>query len=256
MMKHSKVVPLVILEEGSFSILEIAELIVGFYKGLSECDSNYNHVYTISEKTPLHEIIDVQDANSIHLLAEELLHQNIDDIRKIDGVENPDQNYRRGKNGGLSLGLQTKAEGETFITLNFSFYPNQSAVGSIAVNELCFDSYVKAMDFLEIANSSFLVKYSVIKIMDRSLNKVARGYLFPLGWITYFSESLNDLIPDGLEGVSYECSDRGKYVILSKESISVDSDKLDSGKEVLIKCMKQIEEQNPAYSKGFIPPFA
>lgn len=253
-MKHSKIVPLIVLNRKVFSIIEITELIIDFYKKLSENNIYYKLIYIISEKKPLNQIIDVQDINSVHLLSEEILHQNIDDIRKVDGIDNPDVNYRRDEKGGIGLGLGTKVEEETFITLNYSFYLNRSTIGSIVVNELCFDSFLKAKMFLEIANNVFSVNYSVMKIMDISLNEIARGYFFPLGWITYFSNSHQDTIPDDLDGFIDEFTDNGKYIILSKEDFISDPKKLEPSIKKLILCLKHIENKSPSYSKNGIPP--
>lgn len=253
-MKHSKMVPLIVLNRKVFSIIEIAELIIDFYKKLSENNFNYKLIYIISEKKPLNQIIDVQDINSIHLLAEEILRQDIDDIQKVDGIDNPDINYRRDEKGGIGLGLGTKIEHETFISLSYSFYLNGSSIGSIVTKELCFDTILKAKMFLEIANNVFSVDCSVMKTMDISVNKIARGYFFPSGWITYFSNRHKDLIPDDLDGFFYEYTDNGKYIILSKEDLITDPKKLEPAIKKLIGCMKQIENKSPSYSKNVIPP--
>lgn len=248
-MKHSKVVPLAILKKSAFSIIQIARLIITFYKSLSEENLNYNHIYIISEKKPLFQNIDIQQSDSVQKLAEEILHRNIDDIRKIDKISDPDVNYCRDGRGGINISLQTKIKDDTLITLNYSFYQNRSAIGSIVVNELCFDTFLKTKKFLEAANKTFPVDYSVMKISDLLLNKISRDYVAPLGWITYFSESYDDLIPDDLQGVRYERTDIGKYLILSLEDIPKDAEKLEVVKKELIQLMGQIEKESPTYSK-------
>lgn len=255
-MKHSKVVPFVLLKNQEMSILEIAELVIKFYQNLAEKDCTYNLINIISEKEALFPAINIQASNSIQMLAEEILHQNIDDIRKIDGVDNPGLDYCRKGTGGISIGLETKIEKETLITLNFSFYLNRSAIGRIVANESCFDTFEKAKYFLIAANSVFPVQYSAIKISDRALNKVARRYKAPLGWITYFSCDYEVPIPDELNGIEYEFVDGGKFLILSREDISVDEGKLELEKEKLIKLMEKVEIESPSYSMTFTPPSA
>ncbi|HPK09118.1 MAG TPA: hypothetical protein PK246_02185 [Saprospiraceae bacterium] len=248
-MKHSKVVPLIILKNERFSILQIAKLIINFYQNLVEKNSLFNIINIISEKETIYSVIDIQKSNSIEMLAEEILHRNLEDIRKIDGVDNPNLDYRRGEKGGIHIGLETKIENDTFISLTFSFYPYQNAVGRLVVNELCFDTFEKAKDFLTAANNVFSVKYSAIKITDRLLNKIASEYRAPLGWITYFSFDYDIPIPNDLDGIEIEYICNGKYLILSKEDISVQEEKLELCKQKIISTMKQIENKCPDYSR-------
>ncbi len=253
-MKYSKVVPLVLLKNQRRSILQIAELIIMFYQNLAEKNPSYNFINIISEKEALSPVINIQEPDSIQILAKEILHQNIDDIKKIDGVVDPGLDYRRGDKGGIHIGLETKIEDETLVSLTYSFYPNRTAIGPLVVNVRCFDTFEKAKYFLTAANSVFPVQYSAIKISDRALNKVARRYKAPLGWVTYFSCDYEVPIPDDLNGVEYEYTDKGKYLILSREDISVDEGKLELEKGKLIELMNQLEIESPSYSMAFTPP--
>jgi len=251
-MKHSKVVPLFTLINENFSIVQAAELLINFYKNLSEFEPYYNYINIISEKTPLYHTIDIQMSNSVLILSEEILHQNIDDIRKVDKVDEPDINYCR--DGIITICLETKIKDETLITLNYTFNIHRPSIGSIVVNEECFNTFLKAKTFLAVVEKSFPLEYSVIKISDRTLNKIARSYKAPLGWITYFSNSYEITIPDDLKGVEYEYSDKGKYLILTREDIALDIESLESGKQKLVELMEQISIKHPVYSKSFTPP--
>ena len=255
-MKHSKVVPLVVMKRERLSILQISEHIIKFYQKLAEGNPSYNIVNVISEKDALSPVINIQESDSIQILAKEILHQNLDDIKKIDGVDDPSLDYIRNEKGGIHIGLETKIKEETLITITYSFYPNRTAIGPLVVNESCFDTFEKAKYFLTAANSVFPVQYSVIKISDRLLNKVARGYKAPLGWITYFSCDYEVPIPDELNGIEYEFVDQGKFLILSREDISVDEGKLELQKNKLIKLMEKVEIESPSYSMTFTPPLA
>ncbi|MTI30958.1 hypothetical protein [Xanthovirga aplysinae] len=246
-MKHSKLVPLIILKKEKLSIIQIAELIIDFYKSLTVADRSYNQVNIISEKETLQPGIKVNELNSVQLLAEEILHQNIDDIRKIDKVEDPDINFSR--EGVINIGLEVKIDEETLITLNYSFTSTLASIARVVVNELCFDTFEKANFFLKTAEKSFSIDYSVIKISDQAFNKVARGYKAPLGWITYFSNDYEIPIPDDLEGVEYQYTDKGKYLILSRENITNDPEKLEGSKQKLLIIMEEIKARVPEYSK-------
>ncbi|MDO6760673.1 hypothetical protein Q4566_10720 [Tamlana sp. 2_MG-2023] len=106
----------------------------------------------------------------------------------------------------------------------------------------------KAKFFLDTAKASFLVDYSVIKISDRDINKSVRGLKTPLGWITYFSNDYEIPIPDYLEGIEYEHTDNGKYLILTREN-PIAPELLETIKEKLINLMGEIKERVPEYSK-------
>lgn len=239
--------PLSILKKEKFSIIQIAEMVINFYKKLTAIDANYNRIKVISERNSLYENININDDTAIKHLADEILNRNIDDIRKIDKVENPDVNYSRDKS--IIFSLEANIEKEPLITLNYSLSTLTPRIGSIVVNETCFDTFEKAKFFLETIKKSFPIEYSVIKISDRALNKVARGYKAPLGWVTYFSNDYEIPIPDDLEGIEYEHTDKGKYLILSREDITSDPEKLEVGKQKLIGLMEEIKRRVPEYGK-------
>ena len=255
-MEHSKVLPIALLQQKNLSILNIAQYIIGFYRNLILGNSDYQNIYVVSEKPAIHMCISVESPNSIQRLAEEILNQNVDDIRRIDKIENPDIHYCR-TDQFISFSLESKKNGHTLCTLSFcvSVSKNlQTSIGSIAIHKECFDTFEKAKYFLEAVNSTFSVKYSAIKISDKELNRLGRIYKAPLGWITYFSTDYEVLIPDDLSGIEYEYTVGGKYLILSREDIPGSPEKLDLCKQKLICLMQEIEKISPAYSKLFKPP--
>lgn len=245
-MKNGNLVPLVILKKEKLSIVQIAKLVINFYKKLALVDGNYSQINIISEKKSLHQSIDVNDLNADQYLAEEILNHNIDDIRKINNVANPDINFSR--DDMISIGLEAKIERDTLITLSYSFSTKLPRIGSIVVNQKCFDTFEKAKFFLETVEKSFSIDYSVIKISDRELNKKARTYKSPLGWITYFSNDYETPIPEDLEGVEYEHTEKGKYLILTRD-IPTSPETLESSKQKLLELMEEIKQRVPEYGK-------
>ncbi len=103
-------------------------------------------------------------------LADEILLQNIDDIRNINKVDSPDTSFSRDEM--ISFALEAKIDGETLITLSYSFSTKLPRIGSIVVNHKCFDTFEKAKCFLESVEKSFSIEYSVIKISDRDINNL------------------------------------------------------------------------------------
>jgi hypothetical protein len=246
-MEHSKLLPLGILKKERLTIAQIAKLVINFYKNLAVVDNDYSQINIISEKKSLLQSINVSDSNASQYLANEILHQNIDDIRKIDKVDNPDINFSR--DAIISFGLEAKTYVETLITLSFSFSTKLPGIACIVVNQKCFDTFRKAKFFLETFEKSFPIEYSVIKISDQELNKVARGYKAPLGWITYFSKDYEIPIPDDLEGIEYEHTNNGKYLILTRDDITKDTETFQFNKNKLLDVMEEIKRRVPEYSK-------
>jgi hypothetical protein len=249
-MIRATLVPGVILRREKLSINQIAEQIIRFYKKMSLFDENFDQLNVVSEKKALNQIINVNSDTAISLLAKEILHKNIDEIRKMDKIENPEIDFIMDKSI-ISIGLEVKNQETSLMTLSFSFLDSdnlKSGIGGISADQKCFDTFEKAKFFLDTAKASFSVECSVIKISDRDINKVGRGYKAPLGWITYFSNNYEISIPDDLEGVEYEYTDSGKYLILSKEN-PTSPEMLEISKEKLINLMEEIKERVPEYGK-------
>ncbi|MGB3467706.1 MAG: hypothetical protein WBA74_20640 [Cyclobacteriaceae bacterium] len=250
-MKNSKLVPLVILKRRQISIAQIAQLTIDFYKKLHHFNSNYGLLNIISEIKTVYDSINIHDKNAQYKLANEILNQNIERIIEIDGIRNPDIDFLFNKSF-ISYALQVKVERETLATFDFCFSISPhlgSSIGSIVVNELCFNEFNKAKFFLDTAKASFAVDYSVMKIFDRNINKASRSFKAPLGLITYFSNDYEIPIPDDLEGIEYEYTDKGKYLILTRENIAKDEAKLEKAKQKLLKTMQEIADRVPEYIK-------
>jgi len=251
-MKPVKLVPGCALKREKLSINQIAELIIRFYKKFTLFDTSYSKLNIISEKKGLNQTIEVDADNAELRLAEEILNQNVKEIQKMDRVENPNFDFVM-NNSIISIGLEVKIDKNPLMTLHFSFLDSEnltSGIGNIVTNPKCFDTFEKAKTFLDIANDCFNVDYSAIKISDRPLNKVARGYKAPLGYITYFSNDYEIDIPNDLEGIEYEYTDKGKYLILTRDNLTIeDENELTFYSDKLVNLMQTIANKVPEYKK-------
>ncbi|MGB3468118.1 MAG: hypothetical protein WBA74_22725 [Cyclobacteriaceae bacterium] len=250
-MKRTRLVPLITFRRERLSIVQIAEQVTNFYKKLALVDNNHSQIYIVSEKKSKFQKIDINDDYASRHLAEEILHQNIDEISKMDKVKIPQLDFLFVKSI-ISFGLETKAQDESLLTFHFSFLDSdnlKSSISNIVTNPNCFNTFEKAKLFLYTAEKSFGVDYSVIKISERDINKVARGFKAPLGLITYFSNDYEIPIPDDLEGIEYEHTDKGKYLILTRENVAEDEAKLEKAKQKLLKTMQEIADKVPEYIK-------
>jgi hypothetical protein len=249
-MKQSKIVPLVTLKKEQLSIVDISNLVINFFRRLENKFDEYGQINIISEKTALYKSIDVKNILAIELLAKEILNQNIEDIIKQDGENNPNIHFQF-KNSLVTFSIGTWFSKETLITLNFCFTRSKSinpSIGAIIVNQIVFDSFEKIKYFLEVCVSSFHVKHCTIKLNDRELNKKNRTFKAHLGLITYFSNDFEIPIPNDLEGIEYEFTEKGKYLsVISKEDFREEDMELYKAK--LIDVMNQISIRVPAYFK-------
>ncbi len=69
----------------------------------------------------------------------------------------------------------------------------------------------------------------------------------PFGWITYFANDYDVKIPDDLEGVECEHTDKGKYSILTREDFSGSKEEYEAQRDKLLGLMKTVREDCPEY---------
>ncbi len=84
-----------------------------------------------------------------------------------------------------------------------------------------------------------------VKVSDIDFLRASKPYVYSLGLITYFSSEYEVPIPDDLEGMEYEYTDKGKYLSLAKVYL-VDEEKK---KQKLLEIMEEIKRRIPEYSK-------
>lgn len=247
-MEHSKLFPYAELSNRKLTIREIAVLVLNFYRKLAHENDNFNVLYIVSEKKALYDGIDINEAEAIKKLAEEILNQNIEDIKKQDKVESPNIDYSR--ESDILFSLEAKVNHETLLSLFFAFGTKvKSSIGAIVTNVICFDSFNKVYVFIKAVNDVFNVDYSTIKIKERDFTRKVRDFEAPLGWITYFSNNYNISIPDDLEGIEYEHTEKGKYLILTREDFTVDKESYETHKQKLLDLMEEIKQRVPENSK-------
>lgn len=92
------------------------------------------------------------------------------------------------------------------------------------------------------------VDFGVVRPNDMEyLDICYDNYKSSLGWITYYSNEYTINIPNDLDGVEYEHTDTGKYLILTRDDFDKSPDTYTSNKNKLISLMEQISEKEPDY---------
>ncbi len=101
------------------SIYQIANDLDRVFKALSKSDTVFNQIYFIARKEE--KLIDINDEQSVDLLANNLLNYSLKDIKKFDKIESPDVNYSRPygySHAGASLQLVPRMSKQTIITFS------------------------------------------------------------------------------------------------------------------------------------------
>ena len=246
-MSIESVTPLIIPKKEKLTIGEIASLVISFYKKLASVDSGYNHLSIVSEKKSLYQSMDIHDVEATEFLVEEIIHQNIDEIRKISDVDSVDHSFSWDR--PIQFALEPAEDPKLLMILSYAFHTEIRSIAPIIVNEECLDSYSKARWFLDAARESFSVDRSVIKVSTRDFRAVSRKYRAPLGWINYFSDDSEWQIPDDLEGIEYEKVEGGKYLIVSRENIGSSPDQFEAAAKKLARLMEDLGDRVPRYKK-------
>ncbi len=229
------------------SIYEIASDLDRVFKALSKLDSIFNQVYFITKKGE--NLINVSEEESVDLLASTLLERSLKDIKQFDKIESPDVNYSRPY--GYSFGLSFKENTKPILHLNFKIGgDSNNSIGSISLTNYLVRDYSSFKEILKVFNENLAVKYSSVRLVDVEFLTIANSkYKGHLGWITYFSNDYEIDIPDDLEGIEYEHTSNGKYLILTKDNLSVDYNNDEAYKNRLLKLMEEISERVPEYRR-------
>jgi hypothetical protein len=229
------------------SIYQIANDLDRVFKALSKSDTVFNQIYFIARKEE--KLIDINDEQSVDLLANNLLNYSLKDIKKFDKIESPDVNYSRPY--GYSFGLSFREDTKSVLCLSFKMGGDSgNSIGSISLTNYLVRDYVSFKEILSTFNENLAINYSSIRLIDIEFLTIANSkYKNHLGWITYFSNDYEIKIPDDLEGIEYEYTDKGKYLILTQDNLSVDESNDDAYKTRLLELMKETAERVPEYSK-------
>jgi len=243
----SLIIPFIELKPENLSILQISANVIKAIKSLSQIEDCFKRIYFISDSSK-YRFIDIEDIDAINKLANEILESELKDIKKIDKVESPDISYSR-KNGFI-FSLQFMKDEQKCISLNFrvgSVRDNQ--IGVISMNPSLFLDFKKLYLYLSACIDSLEVRYATLKISELAFAREVKKYRYPIGWISYFSKDFEMLIPDDLEDIEYEHTEKGKYLILTREDFTVDKESYETHKQKLLDLMEEIKQRIPEYSK-------
>lgn len=241
-----------LLRQETKSIREISHLMVDTLMGLAQIDANFYHpVY--SKEGFQSEEIDIEDIGveqAKDKLAQLILTSHLSDIRKYDKVDNPTIDFSRdlGFRHLLKFPKGNKNRFSLTGNLGTNSYPDFNIEYFYSDDEFSYQWYEEVLSHVvntlnpiyagvTLTLTTFIELFSELKVKH------------PFGWITYFSNDYELQIPDDLEGVEYEHTDKGKYLILTREDFTTDKEAYEEQRDRLLEFMKEVKRRVPRYSE-------
>lgn len=232
------------------TILQVSERAIHLFKNLATIDSIFENVFFIGKDDNNSYPLNIRSSDSTKLLAELILKFERGSISKYEKEHNPTINFAR--DFGFSPLFQIRDHSGNILTVSITL--GRTMGGGVSVR-----NFNKNRQF------DFQWYYSVLKCLVNELaanvgtvsisNKAFIDLLaplqvkYPLGWITYFFNDFEIPIPNDLEGMEYEYTDKGKYLILTRSDFTSDKDLYFKYRERLISSMNYLKENIPGYSK-------
>ncbi len=228
------------------SILSISERIISTFYHLSLSDPIFGNLRVVAQSNGFYEpiILGSNNQEGINELSKAILDYSLSDIRSNDGIDNPKTDYSR------AYGFTFAINFSDYVTLTFKMGSSQSnGIGTISFSKSMTKSFDWYFTLLKGVSEGFRTTYSKIGFIETLFNQNCKSYKFPLGWITYFSNDHELQIPNELEGVEYEFTDIGKYLILTREDFTTDKETYEAHKQKLLNVMEEIKRRLPEYGK-------
>ncbi len=228
------------------SILSISERVINTFYLLSLSDSIFGNLKVIAQPNGFYKpiILSSNNQDCINELSEAILDYSLSDIRSSDGIDYPNTDYSR------SYGFTFAINFSNLITLTFKMGSSESnGIGTISFSKSMTKDFVWYFTLLKGMSEGFKTNYSKIGFIETPFNKNCKSYKFPLGWITFFSNDYETPIPNDLQGIEYEHTEKGKYLILTREDFTTDKEIYEMHKQKLLDIMEEIKRRVPEYGK-------
>ncbi|NJM24265.1 MAG: hypothetical protein HC859_00715 [Bacteroidia bacterium] len=230
------------------TIREASIHFLGVLKALSEIDQLFSTpVFSKDNQKDVSFLIrETSDDEAVSLISSTILNFSKYDIRKYEKEQNPTVEYSR--DFGFSFVLSYKENDQ-----ELSFVPRIGSAEACGMNvlscrgiDMTFSWSYNLLRALVLGSNAIR---GVVGIRDLPFQKACKNVAAPLGWITYFSNDFKPEVPNDLEGIEYEYTDKGKYLILTREDFTTDKETYEAHKEKLFSLMEEIKQRVPEYSK-------
>ncbi|MBP6385586.1 MAG: hypothetical protein KA327_03100 [Pseudarcicella sp.] len=187
---------------------------------------------------------------SVQKLSDTILRFELPDIKHYEKEENPTIDFSR--DHGFFISFEFQMENKKHFNLFCNLASSQK--NSLAIENFPFEKSDYNFDWyfniFRKINQYLNPKYSGVNII---LPQYMEMYLplkivYPLGWVTYFSNESNIKMPfdGGFEVIQEE---KGQYIIATREDFTASKESFFAMKEHLIEGMKLLKERCPEYKE-------
>lgn len=182
-------------------------------------------------------------------IASFLLKTHSREIRKYNKEVNPSINYSRKEGIGCVLSFYNDKKSVVGFTVRLGRFDINS-LGTLRISqdlETDFDWYNRFLTALVGATSPLM---GSVGIRPSMYQEAAKKFTYPLGWINYFAYDYKISIPDDLPGVEYLHTEKGKYLITTREDFTGQTKEIyEAHKQKLLVLMEEIALRDPRYRR-------
>lgn len=234
------------------SIRQAAKNLICFLIELGKSDKLFlNPILISGQKSELSFSLDINDVEGQVLdLANGILQTEWNEITQHEGNNKPTIDYIRPD--GYQILLKFFVEGEIafWVSCRIGSIIYQTMSIRDFSNQILFDYnwYEEIFKKIVLKTSAYL---GTIVMSNQSFGKFYNEMQikYPIGWITYFSNSCEFDIPNNLKEVRYEFSSDGKYLFTSDEDFMKDKDAYFGYREKLKGIITEIKQRVPEFNK-------
>ncbi|MBK7130746.1 MAG: hypothetical protein IPM74_04035 [Crocinitomicaceae bacterium] len=240
-----------VLEGKQLKISEISTTLTEILIQLSKVDSAFlNPTYVKGNNRKKLHIQPTNKSMSIEYFNQLIIQSFKEDILNNDGEPIPTKEYSRpyGFLLLLEFHFEDKQQFAVFTRLGSKEYQDFKIFSVNKTIEHNFDWYGSLLKNLV---EYFSPSQGAVTINLPAFNDKFKPLEVwpPLGWITYFSNDYGVQIPDDLKGIEYEFTDKGKYLILTREDFTISKEAFEEQRDKLIMLMSEIKRRVAEYSK-------
>ncbi|SOE21244.1 hypothetical protein SAMN06298216_1715 [Spirosomataceae bacterium TFI 002] len=239
-------------EPKRLSINSAAKELVSILVGLSELDSLFLYPIVITgQKSELSlNLSEENKERQVSELANGILRAEWNEITQYEGDNNPTINYSREDGYPVLLRFEVKNDIVFWIGCRLGSNINQTfTIRGFSSNNLFeyswYENVFKALVGLTKA------EIGTVAISNESFGKFYNqmDIKYPIGWITYFSDSLRYCIPEDLKDTRCEFIEEGKFLYTSDQDFMKDKEAYFSNREKLERVINEIRDRVPEFVK-------
>jgi len=222
------------------SILEASDLLIIFFKDLSEIDRRFMVPVFLSNTG--HKVeIDLTASNQVIKVSELILSSLRQDIQEHDNIYNPTIEFSRDFGFTIAFGFRNE---DIVLTGRIGSAENEGL--SFSFTNVDFEEtiewYLKVLKHCVNTTSSYFGSMQ-LKVLE--FTKKISDIKYPIGLITFYSNQLPFRITSYLEDVFYEKNSSGIFVITSRDEITANKDEYEKFKDLLLKLNSDLRENIP-----------